>query len=57
MPQAPLTKKYRTFPVGTVDLPQNIYQFSMTWRFIRQGQVTGKEHFVTTAMSQNHSQE
>jgi hypothetical protein len=50
-------KKFRAFLVGTVDLPQNIYQFSTTQRFIGQGQVTGKEHLVTTAMSQNHSQE
>jgi hypothetical protein len=55
--QAPLMKKYRAFPVGTVDLPRNIYQFSMPWRFIGQGQVTCEEHLVTTAMSQNHSQE
>jgi hypothetical protein len=50
-------KKYRAFPVSTVDLPWNIYQFSTTRRFIGQGQVTGKKHLVTTATSQNHSQE
>jgi hypothetical protein len=50
-------KKYRAFPVSTVDLPRNIYQFSTTRHFIGQGQVTGEEHLVTTATSQNHSQE
>jgi hypothetical protein len=50
-------KKCRTFPVGTVDLSWNIYQFSMTQCFIGQGEVTGEEHLVTTATSQNHSQE
>jgi hypothetical protein len=50
-------KKYRAFPVGTVDLPWNIYQFSMSRRLFGQGQVTGEEHLVTTATSQNHSQE
>jgi hypothetical protein len=33
-------KKYHAFLVGTVDFPWNIYQFSMSRRFIGQGQVT-----------------